>query len=300
MAERRPLVLINGRYQELPSGDTLPGGGGLTETQLKETVRSFTAQQGFAQQTLTYGSTIAWALDSEQVAKVTLTGDATLQNPTGAIAGHTYLLLVIQDGSGNHNLSYGSAYEKTTDVDTTANSRTLLSFYYDGTKMVGGANFSVPKNSLEIDAQELQLVGDEASPGNSKVYGTDGAGNKGWNDGLTEYFESAEQTIANGGKTTVAHGLSGNPKLFTLSLRCKTAEHNYSVGDELLFGAADIDSTSGGGGATRSISIAADGTNLISTVGANFNTGSNAYNKNTGGLVTLTNSRWRIVMRAWR
>lgn len=27
MAERRPLVLVNGQPQELPVGDTLPGGG---------------------------------------------------------------------------------------------------------------------------------------------------------------------------------------------------------------------------------------------------------------------------------
>lgn len=28
MAERRPLVVVGGVTQELPSGDTLPGGGG--------------------------------------------------------------------------------------------------------------------------------------------------------------------------------------------------------------------------------------------------------------------------------
>lgn len=31
MAERKPLVLIGGQVQELPSGDTLPGGGGSAE-----------------------------------------------------------------------------------------------------------------------------------------------------------------------------------------------------------------------------------------------------------------------------
>ncbi len=28
MAERRPLVVVSGTVQELPAGDTLPGGGG--------------------------------------------------------------------------------------------------------------------------------------------------------------------------------------------------------------------------------------------------------------------------------
>lgn len=36
------------------------------------------------------------------------------------------------------------------------------------------------KNSIEVDANELQLVGDEASPGNDEYYGTDGSGNKGF------------------------------------------------------------------------------------------------------------------------
>lgn len=36
------------------------------------------------------------------------------------------------------------------------------------------------KNSIEVDADELQLVGDEASPGNSEYYGTDSGGNKGF------------------------------------------------------------------------------------------------------------------------
>lgn len=38
------------------------------------------------------------------------------------------------------------------------------------------------KNSIELDAGDIQLVGDAASPGNNKVYGTSGAGAKGWKD----------------------------------------------------------------------------------------------------------------------
>src|SRR5690554_3765027 len=46
----------------------------------------------------------------------------------------------------------------------------------------GGSGGYEPKNSIEVDADELQLVGDEANPGNNKVYGTDGTGAKGWKD----------------------------------------------------------------------------------------------------------------------
>ena len=39
------------------------------------------------------------------------------------------------------------------------------------------------KNSIEVDSDDqIQLVGDSASPGNSKLYGTNGAGVKGWYD----------------------------------------------------------------------------------------------------------------------
>jgi hypothetical protein len=50
----------------------------------------------------------------------------------------------------------------------------------DGDGEAGGGY--EPKNSIEVDAGELQLVGDELAPGNNKVYGTDGAGAKGWKD----------------------------------------------------------------------------------------------------------------------
>ena len=36
------------------------------------------------------------------------------------------------------------------------------------------------KNSITVDTNQLQLVGDNVSPGISKVYGTDASGNKGW------------------------------------------------------------------------------------------------------------------------
>lgn len=39
-----------------------------------------------------------------------------------------------------------------------------------------------PKNSIVFDSGQLQLSGDSASPGNSKLYGTNGSGTKGWYD----------------------------------------------------------------------------------------------------------------------
>jgi hypothetical protein len=68
----------------------------------------------------------------------------------------------------------------------------------------GGSGGYEPKNSIEVDADELQLVGDEASPGNNKVYGTDGTGAKGWKDdpaggsAAPEYYPIPVFTYENG------------------------------------------------------------------------------------------------------
>lgn len=55
------------------------------------------------------------------------------------------------------------------------------------------------KNSIEIDSGDLQLDGDEASPGNNKVYGTDGSGVKGWKDdpagGLKTFTLAENMTV---------------------------------------------------------------------------------------------------------
>ena len=68
----------------------------------------------------------------------------------------------------------------------------------------GGSGGYEPKNSIEVDTGELQLVGDESAPGNNKVYGTDAAGAKGWKDdpaggsAAPEYYPIPVFTYDNG------------------------------------------------------------------------------------------------------
>lgn len=45
---------------------------------------------------------------------------------------------------------------------------------------VDGVDVGSPKNSIEVNTNQYQLVGDLTSPGANQVYGTDGAGVKGW------------------------------------------------------------------------------------------------------------------------
>lgn len=109
---------------------------------------SFTKQQGFAQATLTDAANISWDLSTAQSATVTLGGNRTLSNPTNAVAGFTYLLIVKQDATGSRTLSYGNNYKwpsgTAPTLTTTANGIDMLAFYYDGTNMLGTSqlNFS--------------------------------------------------------------------------------------------------------------------------------------------------------------
>lgn len=97
-----------------------------------EVAQLWTKQQSFDIATLVDGVNIPWDLSSEQVAQVTLAGDRTLDNPTNIVAGSTYTLMVIQDGTGTRLLNFGTAYNFGNDGDpvfsTGANKLDILSF----------------------------------------------------------------------------------------------------------------------------------------------------------------------------
>lgn len=52
------------------------------------------------------------------------------------------------------------------------------------------------KNSIEEDDGDFQLVGDEETPGNDKVYGTDEEGNRGWFDQIVSKSYLHNQSVA--------------------------------------------------------------------------------------------------------
>ena len=80
------------------SGDTVP---------LCNTANAWSKQQYFPIQTLTDAATIAWNLDTQQTAIVTLGGSRTIGNATNAKPGATYQLAVI---AGAHVLSFDTMY----------------------------------------------------------------------------------------------------------------------------------------------------------------------------------------------
>lgn len=91
-------------------------------------------------QTLTISSgQINWNTANGDIGVVTLTSNATLNNPTNIVAGRTYLLIVRQDSTGNRTLNFGSAYKfpggETPQFAIAANKVVIASFYSDGTNM---------------------------------------------------------------------------------------------------------------------------------------------------------------------
>jgi hypothetical protein len=99
------------------------------------------AKVSFSVSTLSYASPITWNLSGNQVAKVTLTGNTTVSNPTNKTEGAVYILAVIQDGTGNRTLSFGSDYKfpgnQAPTLTVYANAIDIFTFLCIGTKLYG-------------------------------------------------------------------------------------------------------------------------------------------------------------------
>jgi hypothetical protein len=99
-----------------------------------------TAKANVLNQTLTDGATINWNTALGQIATVTLGGNRTMAAPTNLKVG-TYILNVIQDGTGSRTITWNSVFKWTAGVapplTTAANSRDVFSFFSDGTNLYG-------------------------------------------------------------------------------------------------------------------------------------------------------------------
>ena len=97
-----------------------------------------TAKIGYAEATLTDGSTINWDVSTSDVAKVTLAGNRTLGAASNGTTGQFVSLLIIQDGTGSRTLTWNAIYEFKDDeaptLTTTANKGDMFIFRYNGSK----------------------------------------------------------------------------------------------------------------------------------------------------------------------
>ena len=97
-------------------------------------------------QAIAYASTINWDMNSGSYATVTLTGDATIANPTNLIAGSFYVLKLTQDATGNRKVKWGTAFKWAEGVEpilqTAASGIDLFGFFSDGTNLFASASFA--------------------------------------------------------------------------------------------------------------------------------------------------------------
>jgi len=97
-----------------------------------------TAKLAFAESTLTDGSSIDWNAATQDVCKVTLAGNRTLNAPTNPTTGQFITILVIQDSTGSRTLTFNAIYEFKDDtaptLTTTASKGDVFVFRYNGSK----------------------------------------------------------------------------------------------------------------------------------------------------------------------
>lgn len=111
---------------------------------------------------------------------------------------------------------------------------------------------------------------------------------------FTESFTSSEIAVATGNQNySAAHGLSGVPKLVRAVLVCKTADLNYSVGDEVEFPHSSV--VSFGGSSEFTAAIGANSTDCI----VNQDGGINLPNESSLTLNTITYANWRLKFYAF-
>ena len=96
------------------------------------------AKLNYSEATLTDGSSIDWNAATQDVCKVTLGGNRTLNAPTNPTTGQFISLLAIQDGTGSRTLSFNAIYEFKEDtaptLTTTAAKGDVFVFRYNGSK----------------------------------------------------------------------------------------------------------------------------------------------------------------------
>lgn len=111
---------------------------------------------------------------------------------------------------------------------------------------------------------------------------------------LSAEYVSPAMVITSGGTVTLTHLLPAKPKVFTAHIKCLTAQHGYSVGDELIVNPLlNTQDTNGRGAA-----IVPDATNIHIKFGIDGTTFA-IIHKTNGGQDNITNSRWEFYIRAF-
>lgn len=115
-----------------------------------------------------------------------------------------------------------------------------------------------------------------------------------WGGVFTKSYASAEQTITAAGQLILAHGLGAVPKLITYELVCKVADLGYTIGQVVEIG---VMSAPGGTDSYNAAPIK-DATNITIRFADSAGTFI-LLNATTGAGSPITNTSWRLVVRAY-
>jgi hypothetical protein len=135
-----------GNFTTTLAGDvTISAGTATVSTRVAvvNTAQEYTATHNFNATSLTIstGSTIAWDLSANQVAKLEVTTNSTLSTPTNPVDGATYMLVVTQGTAGNNTLSFSTAYKfpggSAPVLSTGSSDVDVLAFVSNGTVLYG-------------------------------------------------------------------------------------------------------------------------------------------------------------------
>lgn len=115
------------------------------------------------------------------------------------------------------------------------------------------------------------------------------------NLGYNDIYKSAEQTITSAGSLTLAHGIGRAPLIVLGTLKCKIAQYNYSVGDEVFLQNFMYSSTTND---TRGVCVHADATYIYARY-SSFSSVFTVLDATTGVLRNITKANWRLKLYAW-
>lgn len=113
-----------------------------TRVAVVNTAQEYTAAHNFNATSLTITSgTIPWDLSANQVAKLEVTTNSTLNTPTNPVDGATYMLVVTQGTGGSNTLSFSTAYKfpggSAPSLSTGSADVDVLAFVSNGTVLYG-------------------------------------------------------------------------------------------------------------------------------------------------------------------
>ncbi len=113
-----------------------------TRVAVINTAQEYSATHNFNATSLTISTgTIDWDLSANQVAKLEVTTNSTLNTPTNPVDGATYMLVVTQGTGGNNTLSFSTAYKFPGGVAPTLSTGSadvdVLAFVSNGTVLYG-------------------------------------------------------------------------------------------------------------------------------------------------------------------